>query len=157
MRMKISRTTLGMPSVVQPIAQRHDLDLGRVGSRLVLDNPPWPPLAIRVVDDSVVEVAHLSGESVNSPTDPEATYWTAFLGYVAPGVRHPWVPLSLARPVGQHTICGLVLGGELVLAVPHLQVELASFADGWAEQLEERRYLEDGAVRLLQHEEEDEG
>jgi len=45
----------------------------------------------------------------------------------------------------------------MVLAVPHIQRELASFAEAWAQNLTEQRYLENGVLRLLQHQEEDEG
>lgn len=156
-RMDVRRTTLGMPRAIGAIADKHGMDLARVGSRLVLDNPPWTPLMVRVVDTGIVLVAHLTGDATDGPTDPEATYWTPSLDYIDRRVPHPWVPLSLAQPVGQHSICGLVLCGDLVLAVPHIQRELASFAEAWAANLKEQRYIENGALRLLQHQEEDEG
>ncbi len=157
MQIQVRRTTLGMARVIRALADKHGMDLTRVGSRLVLDNEPWMPLHVRVVDVGIVLVARLTGDATDGPTDPEATYWTPSLDYIDRRVPHPWVPLSLAQPIGQHSICGLVLGGEMVLAVPHIQRELASFAEAWAQNLTEQRYLENGVLRLLQHQEEDEG
>jgi len=56
--------------------------------------------------------------------------------------------------VGLETLATLVLGGEVVLAVPHLQVQLASFAELWARNLRDQRYLEDGVPRAEDEDEE---
>jgi len=149
-----TRVTMGMATIIGDIAERHGVDLARVGSRLVLDNDPWQPLTIHVLDRSVVLVAHYREDIYGDVPDPEGTYYVPTFGWIAPGTRHSWLPVGLRQAVGLETLATLVLGGEVVLAVPHLQVQLASFAELWARNLRDQRYLEDGVPRAEDEDEE---
>lgn len=56
-----------------------------------------------------------------------------------------WIPIEITQVFGYQRVAFLRADGErIVFALPDDQLAVAVFADDWAQQISEQRWLEDG-------------
>ena len=131
-------TSQKMQEVIAELAKQHGIDLRQRGAYLRLEMQHYDPLVIEVLHEHLVNVAHVYEPYPRKYiADPGIAFFTGY---------DLWLPIEITMRVGGYRIYA-VLSPELddiVSILPARQADLAEFAEIWADNLRDQRWLEEG-------------
>lgn len=124
-----------MQQVITRLAEKHSLDLRKVGSHLRLTMPGFDRLVIECIGRNQVSVAHyyeLNGDLI---AEPDVVFFTGYLS---------WVPIEITQSmIGTRRYAQL---DDQECDITHIdrraQKDLAEFTEDWAANLKVQGWLE---------------
>lgn len=134
------KTTKQMATIISKIAHEVGIDLTvcrpTIGAHVKVENGPYMPLCIEVIDQSLVSVAHYYEQNGDLVPDPDMVFYTGY------GLENGWVPVSIQQNMGTYTVATELENGQVASFYPRRQADLASFANMWARNIKAQRFLE---------------
>jgi hypothetical protein len=131
-----------MQEVISAIAAKYGLNMRQQGAHVRLTMPHYDPLVIEVLHEHLVNVAHLYEPRPDIRiADPAIAFFTGY---------DLWVPVEVTQRIGGYRIYATLSDdmGDITGVLPTAQADLADFAEMWAENIVEQRWLEQGMVNI---------
>jgi hypothetical protein len=130
------KSSKDMQQIIGMLAAKHAVDLTEIGAALTLYNPPYMRLAIECIGRNLVSVAHYYELNGDLCQDPDVVFFT---GYTE------WVPVQFqnAYMFGDWATVSDD-GTKITHLARHMQDDLGSFSDDWANEIREAGWLEHG-------------
>ncbi|MEM7133213.1 MAG: hypothetical protein AAF702_43335 [Chloroflexota bacterium] len=121
------RTSSLMEQIITRIAQKHEVDLSVVGSRINLSMEGYLPLVIEATQERQIQIAHFFQENFDIVPDPCITFVVVSEGQ--------WVPIDKTESIGGLRSFGYADDEKVVITDIQGQSELVDYADRWAEDI----------------------
>ena len=125
-----------MQRIITAIAAKHGLDLAADEAHLCLTMPHDDRLVVEKIGPKQVSVAHYFEQNGDLVADPDIVFFMD---------EASWVPIEITQVFGYQHVAFLRADGErIIAALPDDQLAVAVFADDWAQNIRDQRWLEDG-------------
>jgi len=134
------KTSKKMQEVITQLAEKHGLDLTNKGTCLRLHMPHYDRLVVEVLHDNLISVAHVYEPRPDvRVADPGIVFFTGY---------GPWIPVEVNQRIGGYRIYAVLSTDfeDVVSLLKERQADLASFAEMWAQNIEDQGWLEEGVV-----------
>ena len=130
------KPALKMQQIITQIAAKHGLDLAADEAHLRLTMPHFDRLVIEKIGARQISVAHYFEQNGDLVADPDIVFFVDDAG---------WIPIEITQVFGYQRVAFLRADGERIIAtLPDDQIAVAVFADDWAQNIRDQRWLEDG-------------
>ena len=129
-----------MQKIITAIAAKYSLDLRQKGAHVRLTMPHYDPLVIEVLQENLVNVAHLYEPRPDVRiADPAIAFFTGY---------DLWVPVEITQRIGGYRIYATLSEdlSDIRTVQPAAQADLAGFAEMWAANIVGQGWLEDGIL-----------
>lgn len=137
-------TSKQMTKVMLELTRKHEIDLSFPGAYMKLERPAMMPLVVDTTSEEIVRVYHFYIQEGDVMLDPEIVFWRP-LGAMEPAFG--WVPISYTQhSLGIYEEVTILKDGKPDKWYPAKQRDLARFADQWARNIRDQRWLEAGEL-----------
>jgi len=126
-----------MQSIIEKLVAKHRVDVTADDAYLKLTLPYYMPLVIRNGGLHRVSVYHYFMQNGDVMPDPQIIFWVH---------QGQWYPIEVTQILGGHrSYARLSVDGTQALGVnQRAQADLASFAQMWAQNIQDQGWLEQG-------------
>lgn len=134
------KTSEKMQETITEIAMKYGLDLKQKGAHLRLTMPHYDPLVIEVLNENLINVAHLYEPAPEMRiADPGIAFFTGFA---------LWVPVEVTQRIGGYRIYAVLSEDldDIISVLPAQQADLAGFVEMWAANIVGQGWLDDGTL-----------
>lgn len=132
------KTCPQMKEVIAKLADKHGVDLSQIGAHFRLDQPGYERLCVETISARRVSVAHYFEMNGDLVPDPDIVFLIDAKG--------EWAAIGITDSFGpwRSLVKMSVDGNSVVFYDRKGQASLADFAETWAQNLQDQKWLDNG-------------